>query len=353
MPTDRRMGELRKEGQIFHSHEVAQVLSLLTGFLLLSWCCKDLFRAMKVVMIKSFELISRTEPFEVQELERGFIQLVLYIAPSIFIITILVATVYTLSVFLQTNWNIKPKWIKFNWQLIKPVQGLKRIFSMPGLITVLKSIVKLSLILPIGYFALKSLAPKMVMLINTSIPQIMSLTGEGLTKIFWRIMFVLMAMALFDYVWGKYRWLKTNKMTKDEVKDERKSIEGDETMRRKMIAKGMQRLASRLRTAVPKADVVITNPTHYAVALRYDRDKNAAPVVVAKGADFIAQRIREIAKEHNVPILERKALARALFASADIGKEIPKDLFRAVAEVLAYVYRLKNPFRKATAAKPS
>ena len=118
-------------------------------------------------------------------------------------------------------------------------------------------------------------------------------------------------------------------------------------MRRKIIAKGQQRLANKLRTSVPKADVVVTNPTHYAVALKYDRDRCAAPIVVAKGTDFMAQRIREIAAEHNIPILERKALARALYASTEVGSEIPRDLFRAVAEVLAYVYRMRRPRQSA------
>jgi len=155
-------------------------------------------------------------------------------------------------------------------------------------------------------------------------------------------MYVLGALTLTDIAWGKYQWLRQNKMTKEEVKDERKAVEGDETMRRKMIAKGMARIVQKLKTTVPKADVIITNPTHYAVAIKYDRDAFAAPIVVAKGTDFIAQRIREIAGEHNIPILERKALARALYASTEVGSEIPRDLFRAVAEVLAYVFRHKR-----------
>jgi flagellar biosynthetic protein FlhB len=114
-------------------------------------------------------------------------------------------------------------------------------------------------------------------------------------------------------------------------------------MRRKIISKGMARLAQKLKKSVPTADVVVTNPTHYAIALKYDRNRYAAPIVVAKGTDFIAQRIREIAKESGVPVLERKALARALYASTEVGSEVPRDLFKAVAEVLAYVYRLKNP----------
>jgi flagellar biosynthetic protein FlhB len=208
---------------------------------------------------------------------------------------------------------------------------------------VLKALAKMALVLPIGYFALRGFLPEMVRLIHMSLTDVLALTGAALTKVFWKIMYVLFAIAAVDVVWGRFQWLKRNKMTKDEVKDERKSVEGDESMRRKIIAKGQQRLANKLKSSVPKADVVVTNPTHYAIALKYDRENYAAPIVVAKGTDFMAQRIREIAAEHKIPVLERKALARALYASTEVGSEIPRELFRAVAEVLAYVYRLKRP----------
>jgi flagellar biosynthetic protein FlhB len=226
--------------------------------------------------------------------------------------------------------------------MLNPIVGIRRIISIQGFVNFLKSLCKLILILPIGYWALKAQAPEMVRLIHTSIPEVMSLAGTAMKAVFWKIMYVLIALAVFDLVWGKFNWLRTNKMTKQEVKDERKATEGDETMRRKMISKGMQRLVQRLKKSVPKADVIVTNPTHFAVALQYDRVRGGAPIVVAKGADFMAFRIREIAKEHGIPILERKALARSLYASTEVGAEIPRELFKAVAEVLAYVYRLKG-----------
>jgi flagellar biosynthetic protein FlhB len=175
-----------------------------------------------------------------------------------------------------------------------------------------------------------------------SLYDVLATTGAALQSVFWKVLYILIAVAVLDTAWGHFQWLRKNKMTKDEVKDERKSVEGDESMRRKMIAKGQQRLANKLKSSVPKADVIITNPTHYAIALKYDRDKFAAPIVVAKGTDFMAQRIREIAKEHGIPIVERKALARALYASTEVGSEIPRELFRAVAEVLAYVFRRRR-----------
>ncbi len=343
MPTDRRMQQLRKEGALFHSSDVEHVLVFITGFFALSWAWNALYADLKFVMRRSFTMIGESAPLDAMELRTGFIALVRLLVPDVLMITVAIASVAALAVMLQTNWNRREKWFRLRWDFLNPIGGIKRIVSIMGLVNVLKAVVKLSFVLPVAYFALQSFAPQMVQLVHMSIPDIFSVTGNALQAVFWKMMYIFIALAIFDVAWGKFQWLKRNKMTKQEVKDERKAIEGDESMRRKIISKGMSRLAQRLKKTVPTADVVVTNPTHYAIALKYDRGRHAAPIIVAKGTDFIAQRIREIAKESGVPILERKALARALYASTEIGSEIPRDLFKAVAEVLAYVYRLKNP----------
>jgi len=343
MPTDRRMQELRKEGAIFHSPDVEHVLVFITGFMALSLGWSALYADLKFVMIRSFTMIGEQKVLDTIELRNGFIALIRLLAPNIFIITIAIASVAALAVMLQTNWNRREKWFRLRWDFLNPIAGIRRIFSIAGFVNVLKAIAKLALVLPVAYYALQSFAPQMVRLVHMSISDVFSVTGIALQSVFWKMMYIFIALAIFDVAWGKFQWLKRNKMTKEEVKDERKAIEGDEAMRRKIISKGMARLAQKLKKSVPTADVVVTNPTHYAVALKYDRNRFAAPIVVAKGTDFIAQRIREIAKESGIPVLERKALARALFASTEVGSEIPRDLFKAVAEVLAYVYRLKNP----------
>jgi flagellar biosynthetic protein FlhB len=178
---------------------------------------------------------------------------------------------------------------------------------------------------------------------HTSVEAILAFIGNAIVDLFWDIFYILLAFAIFDFFWTRYMWYRDNKMTKEEVKDEKKSVEGDEATKRKMIAKGLQRIVERIQNSVPQADVVITNPTHFAVALKYDRDGMTAPLVIAKGKGFLALRIRKIAKEAKIPILERKPLARALYASVEVGNEIPRELFKAVAEILAYVYKLKNP----------
>lgn len=347
-PTDRRMAQLRREGAIHFSTEVAQVLSLVAGFLVLKFMCTALFSDMQRVMVKSFTMIARQEPLSVPHLRDGMVGLIVLVAPDLLIIASVIAVVASLAILLQTKWNMKERKMEFKFLHINPLAGFKRIFSIHGYLNVLKAILKLAIILPIGYFALKGFAPRMLNLTHLGVPEIMAFAAVAITSVFWKIIYILSAIAIFDYFWGKRQWLKRNRMTKDEVKDERKSIEGDEQTKKKIQAKGLQRVMQRIRMTVPKADVVVTNPTHYAVALQYDRNTMSAPIVVAKGKGFLALRIRAIAKESGVPVLERKPLARALYGSTEVGSQIPYELFKAVAEVLAYVYKLKNPFRKQT-----
>lgn len=341
-PTDRRMGQLRKEGSIHFSSEVAQVLSLITGFLVLKYLCTGMLADLELVLVKSYKLIGSREEFTPESLRAGFVYLVTLLGPDMLILAGSIAVIASFAVLLQTKFNIKERKIDFRVFHLNPLQGIKRIISIQGIITTLKAIVKLCIILPIGYFGLKQFAPTMIELVHFSIADTLNFTSVAITTIFWKIIYVLIAIAAFDYFWGKHQWLKQNRMTKAEVKDERKSIEGDEATKRKIQAKGLQRIMQRLKNAVPKADVVVTNPTHYSVALKYDRKSMAAPTVVAKGKGHMALRIRQIARENGVPVLERKPLARALFASTEVGSQIPRELFRAVAEVLAYVYKLRS-----------
>ncbi len=344
MPTERRMGQLRKDGAVHLSTEVAQVSALLAGFLCLFYLAGWMINDMKRYLVDIFQEVGRphhfTELTAFEYAEDAFRRF----APEVALLSIVVATVATLAVMLQTKWNVKQKKVEFKFKNLNPINGIKKVISTDGAVKTLKALFKLCLILPIGYLALKFYAPGMVQLMHTTVPSIMDFIATAIHDLFWDIFIILFLFALFDYFWTRYQWFRQNKMTKEEVKDEKKAIEGDEATKRKIVAKGLQRIMERIQNSVPQADVVITNPTHYAVALKYDRDEMVAPRVVAKGKGFLALRIRKIAKEANVPILERKPLARALYASVEVGAEIPRELFKAVAEVLAYVYKLKNPW---------
>lgn len=343
MPTERRMGQLRKEGQLPLSTELVQTLTLTTGFVALGYFSPKLFELCRSVFVKSFQMIARAEPLDAHALQEGFYSLALLIAPTLLAFIVIVATVATFSVMLQTNWNVKEKWIKFKMIHIDPLAGFKRMVSISGFVNVGKAILKLCIFLPIAFFSLRRLAPKMVTLMHMQVDQIFTFASSAMSSIFWKIFMVMIALSAFDYFYTNWQWLRQNKMTKDEVKDDRKAMEGDEATKRQIARKGLARITQRLKQTVPKANVIITNPTHFAVALQYDRETMSAPTVIAKGQDYLALRIREIARESGVPIVERKILARSLYASCEVGSVIPRDLFKAVAEVLAYIYRLKNP----------
>lgn len=352
MPTDRRMKDYRKKGQMHVSTEVSTVLSLVSAFVMLFLITGWMISTMQQYLVTIFKSIGDGQALDQALVYSLTVDALNIFAPQVALVACAGGIMSALAVLLQTDWNVKEKKVEFRFGLLNPVTGIKRIISIQGVMNTLKALLKLGVILPIGYWALKDYAPDMIALIHMDINAVMSFTGEAIFILFWKILYVLIAFAIFDYFWSKYMWLRQNKMTKEEVKDERKSVEGDEKTKRKMQAKGLQRIMERIRSSVPQADVVITNPTHYAIALKYDRDTMKAPKVLAKGKGFLALRIREMAKEAGVPILERKPLARALYASAEVGAEIPYELFKAVAEVLAYVYRLKNKSIASTKSVP-
>lgn len=343
MPTDKRMGELKKEGTIHMSNELPKVATLIAGFGILYLTWSWVFSATKQLYIDSFRQIASVREIDSNYLSNMSYYILKEFGPPMAIIMLTVAATSILSVMLQTGWNVKDKWVKVKFDSLNPINGVKKLFSINQVVSTLKAILQLTFILPIAYFSLKDYAPKMVNLIHLSIPEILEYMGVSCWDLFWKIMYVLMFFAVFDFFWTKYQWLKQNKMTKDEVKDEKKATDGDEKTKMEIKRKGLKRIADRIFQSVEQADVVVTNPTHYAVALKYDRSEMQAPRVVAKGRGFLALRIRKFAKQSNVPVLERKLLARALYSSVDVGRDIPMELFKAVAEVLAYVYRLKKP----------
>lgn len=342
MPTDRRMKQLRKDGSVHFSQEIAIVISLGASFLMLGVLWSWIYHSLTLVFKKFLLLTGDNTQLSYHFLETQLLQVAELLVPPIAILLLVTASLAGLSIMLQTDFCVKEKKINFKWHMLNPITGFKRLFSLNNLVKTLQAILKLAIILPIVYLAFKEEAKNMIGLIHLSIPKIMAFTAEEMVSLFWKIMYVLIAIAIFDWVYGKWSWLRQNKMTKDEVKDEKKAVDGDEATKRQIIAKGLGRIMQRIKSSVPKADVVVTNPTHYAVALQYDRAKMSAPKVVAKGKNFMAEQIKKLARESGVPIVEKKSLARALYQSVEVDQEIPVELFRATAEVLAYVYKMNR-----------
>ena len=244
---------------------------------------------------------------------------------------------------LQVGFSFNPDTIMPQFSRINPISGFGRIFSKRSLVELIKSLLKITVV---GYFIFRFIQKETLRipsLMMAEIPDSFALLAGIIYDLAFQIAMVILVLAILDYGYQWWEHMQNLKMSKQEVKEEMKQTEGNPQIKSKIREKQRAIATRRMMAEVPKADVVVTNPTHFAVALKYESGMEA-PTVVAKGADFIAQRIREIAKENDVVIVENKPLAQALFKNAEVGDPIPPDLYKAVAEVLAYVYRLKRKY---------
>ena len=341
-PTGRRKNEARSQGQVGQSRELAQVFGITAAFIALQYIAPSLWRDLKYVTASSLTSRYSTEPLDAQVLRTIFYALVLILIPEILLMLGISALFGAGCSAVQTKFLFSWKMLRPKLSLLHPIRGLKRILGVQNSVQTLKALIKLGIICPIAYFAFFELFPSMLSLIDVPVSHLLPFTATAATSIFRRIMSWLLLLAIIDLIWQKWHTYKQLKMSKWEVKEERKAVEGDERMRRRIISIGMSRLRERMLRAVPQADVVVTNPTHISVALKYTMQPGTAPKVLAKGKGYVALRIQEIARQHGVPVIERKPLARALFKACEVGQEIPYEFYKAVAELLAYVYKLKG-----------
>ena len=242
----------------------------------------------------------------------------------------------------QVKWRPTSKPLQPKFSKLNPLNGIKKIFSAQSLVELVKSVAKILLIALVTYSYIKKKSGLLYALYDMSMMQAVNLIGETVIDLGIRISAIYMIIAGADFMYQKYKFKNDMKMTKQEVKEEYKNAEGDPEIKGKIKARMREASQRRMMQAIPKADVVITNPTHYAVAIRYDTEVAPAPIVVAKGSDYLAQKIKQIARENNVEIVEDKPLARMLFANVDVDKQIPPELYQAVAEILAMVYHAQG-----------
>ena len=252
-----------------------------------------------------------------------------------FVVTALISVI-------QVGWKVtgkplQPKFDKFN-----PINGFKRIFSKDSIFELVKSILKIFVIVYVAYTSIRGHAQDIFILYEIPLMQAIMLCGTVIINAGLKISLVYLVIGLADFIYQKYRFNEDMKMTKQEVKDEFKNTEGNPEIKGRQRQRMREASRRRMMQDVPKADVVITNPTHFAVAIKYDAETSKAPVVLAKGEDYLAQKIKEAAREHNIEIVENKPLARMLYANVDIGQEIPPELYQAVAEILAMVYNMRE-----------
>ena len=339
--TPKRRKKTREEGQVARSIELnnsAIFLAIVINFLLFSgYLYRHLFDIFTWGLGEG--LLTHITP-------KSLYYIIIVVMKN-FLITILpwlgVIMILGLAINIyQVGWFISIKPIIPKFSKINPLTGFSRFFSMQSLLNLLKSIAKVVIVGIILYYALKNETFKLINLMSESVGDILKYVSDLTFHIFLKMLFILIPIAILDYVYQKHDFEESIKMTKEEVKDERRQAEGDPHIKSKIRSKQFEVIRRRMLQEVPKADVIITNPTHIAVALLYERSNMEAPTVIAKGAGVIAERIKKIAKENNVPIIENKPLARTLFKAVELGEYIPESLYKAVAEILAYVYRLKN-----------
>lgn len=260
------------------------------------------------------------------------------------LVVVLVAGV--VSAYAQVGFLFTTKTLGIKFSRIDPLKGLKRIFSPKSLVELLKSIIKIAIVAYIGYVYIKGEAINVLSMMDVDVVSTAAFLGSTITNAAIRMCIALVVIGVADYGYQWWEYEKSLRMSKQEIKEENKEVEGNPEIKSKIRQKQRQMSMRRMLQDIPKADVVITNPTHYAVAIKYDPEKADAPIVVAKGQDYIALRIKEIAKENKVEIVENKPLARTLYNTVEIGGKIPPELYQAVAEVLAFVYSLKEKINK-------
>ena len=339
--TQTRRDDFRKRGQVAMTKELSSVL-MLFGTALVLWMLGRYFlqQISDIITesIGSFLITAAREgdykPAALYMLKKG--ALVLGPLFLMLIVTSIGSTV--LQVGLLNNEEV------FNWSLDKlnPVEGMKRLFSLKALGEGVKSILKLIVVGSVVYALVKDQVVKIPSISSFTIPQIFVFAGDLLLRLMGGVGVFLAVVAAADYFFQRWTLEKQMRMTKQEVKEEHKSREGDPMIKARIRRIQREMANKRMMADIPRADVIITNPTHIACAIQYDPKTMAAPVLLAKGADMIAEKIKEIAREHNIPIMENKPLARTVFKSMKIGQAIPRELFTAVAQVLSYVYKLKR-----------
>lgn len=340
-PTPKRLEEALKKGNIPISREVGHFFILLVLAAVVAWSTPGMVRHTGALLVP---LLSNADSLATDA--NGIGRLLAHVvsgAAGIIALPLLMAFVAVIAAsFLQNGFVISPEPVLPKLSRLSPLEGIKRLFSMRSLVELVKSLVKIGIV---GYVAFLAVYPELArirLLPNSSTESMLAFLLMLATRMTMGVAVAMFVIAILDTLYQRFQYFKGLRMTRQEIRDEYKQSEGDPVIKQRLRRLRMERAKNRMMSNVPKADVVITNPTHFAVALQYDAGTMKAPRVVAKGQDLVALRIRDIAREHAVPVVENPPLARALYASADIDEEIPAAHYEAVAKVISYVYQLKG-----------
>jgi flagellar biosynthetic protein FlhB len=339
--TPRRREKAREEGQTIKSREVVITAVFLSNVLFFSLADTSLYEHMLTLTREAFVTVGDVE-FSLAGMQHLYLRYLTHLATMLLPLLLMTFALTLGCHLLQTGFLFSLNSLAPQWSHINPAQGLQRLLSMQGLNELIKSLLKIGIIGFIMYRTITSEAESFIMLSARDVGSIAQYVGQSTLRVCVRAASVMLALAVFDYAWQRWQFEKSLRMSKQEIKEESKAQEGDPQIKARIRIIMREMARKRMMQDVPKATVVITNPTHLAIALVYQREEMVAPQVVAKGAGYVAERIKAIAQEHAIPLVENKPLAQQLFKTVDIGEIIPEGLYKAVAEILAYVYRLEK-----------
>ncbi len=339
--TPKRRREAREKGQVAKSKEISSLAVLLAGTLTLSFGSGFFYHHISELMRYYLSNVGSAQVTQANMTNMALVAL-RYCATILAPLFIILVSVAFLANYLQVGSLLSFEAIKPNFSKINPLEGLKRLFSTQAAMELAKSILKLIVVSWIAYVTINGELKNLPSLLDFSPGQIQTYLFSITGILFKRTCMVMLILAVLDYLFQRWEFEKNLKMTKQEVKEEMKQTEGDPHVKARIRSIQREAAKKRMMADVPKADVVITNPTRLAVALRYDSAEMDAPMVIAKGSGHVAERIKEIAQENGVPVIENKPLAQSLYKMVEIGRTIPETLYKAAAEVLAYVYKQKG-----------
>lgn len=340
-PSGRKLERGRARGQVAQSQEVAHWGILMAGALLVLFAAPWTMKHVARVALPFLESPSQI-PADMGRLQALFGDVALALLVAVWPVFLFLVIAALAIHIVQTGLVWATEKFELDWNRLSPVSGFKRLVSTRTLAEFVKGIVKIAVIGGVIFAAALPVLNDVELLPAMSLGAVLDHSEAVVLRVAAATLAVLTVIAGFDYIYQRYMFLRQMRMSKHEVKEEHKQAEGDPHVKARIRSLRRERARQRMMAAVPKATVVVTNPTHYAVALVYEMEKMEAPKLVAKGADYVALRIREIAEEHEVPIVENPPLARALFASVELDQEIPIEHYKAVAEVIGYVMRLKK-----------
>ena len=341
-PTPKKIADARKKGTVAKSREIPSAVIMLTSLGIFFFSGSWMFSSLSEFMGLIFKNIGSFRVHDITTASTLSIMVLKNVLSIILPFMLAIVTAGIVSNIMQFGFLFSPEAFSPKMSKFNPISGIKKLFSLRSFIELIKSLIKITFVGGIAYLTIKTELKTIPTLMQMDVKDIISFIGITSFKICLYVSMALIILAVLDFAYQKYEHIKNLKMTKQEVKDENKQTEGDPQIKARIRSIQIEMSRRRMMESVPEADVVITNPTHLAIALKFDSEKMIAPKIVAKGAGKIAERIREIADENYVPIVENKLLAQTLFKITEIGDYIPAELYQAVAEVLAYVYRLKG-----------